>query len=239
MHQLARPSDDYKYIKGLYHVLDTLTKKYPDVLWEGCASGGGRFDPGLLHYWPQHWTSDNTDASDRLTIQMGTSIVYPPSAMGCHISAVPNGNTGRLISMEYRGHVAMMCGSFGLELNPHELSEEETAALPSIMAEAHRVNPIVISGDFYRLAQPATSNWPAVQFVSANGNESVVLAFQQLYATKPGPPPIKLQGLDPKARYFNNLNNQTWTGATYANSGLNVPWSRGDYKSKLIILEKR
>jgi alpha-galactosidase len=239
MHQLARPSDNYKYIIGLYRVLETLTKKYPDVLWEGCASGGGRFDPGLLHYWPQHWASDNTDASDRLTIQMGTSLAYPPSAMGCHISAVPNQNTGRLISMEYRGHVAMMCGSFGLELNPHELSDEETAALPSIMAEAHRVNPIVISGEFYRLAHPANSNWPAVQFVSADGSESIVLAFQQLYATKPGPPPIKLQGLDPKARYFNNLNNQTWTGATYANSGINVPWNRGDYLSKLIILEKR
>ena len=72
------------------------------------ASGGGRFDPGLLHYWPQHWTSDNTDAADRLTIQLGTSLAYPPSAMGCHVSVVPNHLTARNVSIEYRAHVALM-----------------------------------------------------------------------------------------------------------------------------------
>ncbi|KAF1922739.1 glycoside hydrolase family 36 protein [Didymella exigua CBS 183.55] len=239
MHELARPSDSYNYILGLYRVLDTLTTKYPDILWEGCASGGGRFDPGLLHYWPQHWTSDNTDAADRLQIQLGTSLVYPPSAMGCHISKSPNGITGREASFTYRGHVAMMCGSFGLELNPHELSADEIAQLPSIMADAHRVNPIVISGQFYRLAGPQDSNWPAVQFVSADGAEAVVFAFQQQYTTKPAAPPLRLQGLDPKARYFNSLDNGTYSGATYANAGINAGWDRGIYQSKLIFLEKR
>lgn len=158
--------------------------------------------------------------------------------MGCHISASPNGVTGRPTSIVYRGHVAMMCGSFGLELNPHELSEEEQADLPAIMEEAHRVNPLVISGKFYRLAG-ADSNWPAVQFVSADGNEAVVFAFQQQYTTKPGPPPIRLQGLDPKAKYFNSLDNGTYSGASYANAGIN-PWGdRGVYLSKLIWLEKR
>ena len=238
MHELARPSDDYTYILGLYRVIDNLTTSYPDVLWEGCASGGGRFDPGLLHYWPQHWTSDNTDASNRLTIQMGTSLVYPPSAMGCHISAVPNGLTHRNISIEYRGHVAMMCGSFGLELNPSELSPEEASAVPSIMAQAKAVNPVVISGDFYRLAHPDSSNWPGVQFVSAEGNQSIVFAFQQQYMIKPAAPPLKLQGLDPKARYSNDLDNATYSGATYMNGGLNIAWPMGDYQSKLIWLNK-
>ncbi|KAA8624858.1 GalA Alpha-galactosidase [Pyrenophora tritici-repentis] len=238
MHELARPSDDYTYILGLYRVIDTLTTKYPDVLFEGCASGGGRFDPGLLHYWSQHWTSDNTDASNRLTIQMGTSLVYPPSAMGCHVSAVPNQLTKRNISIEYRGHVAMMCGSFGLELNPSELSAEETALIPSIMAEAKAVNPIVISGHFYRLAHPDVSNWPGVQFVSADGAQAVVFAFQQSYMVKPAAPPLKLQGLDPKARYSNDLDNATYSGATYMNGGLNIPWPQGDYQSKLIWLNK-
>ncbi|KAH7382287.1 Melibiase-domain-containing protein [Pyrenochaeta sp. MPI-SDFR-AT-0127] len=239
MHELSRPSDDYDYILGLYHVIDNLTTRYPDVLWEGCASGGGRFDAGLLYYWPQHWTSDNTDAAERLTIQLGTSLVYPPSAMGCHISAVPNGITRRNTSIEYRGHVAMMCGSFGLELNPSELAPEEASAVPTIMAEAHRVNPIVITGDFYRLAHPDSSNWPGVQFVSEDGSESVVFAFQQQYTTKPAPPPLRLQGLDPKARYSNDLDNGTYSGATYMNGGINIPWPRGDYKSKLIWLEKQ
>ncbi|KAI8936679.1 hypothetical protein NX059_007074 [Plenodomus lindquistii] len=239
MHELSRPSDNYEYIHGLYRVIDNLTTSYPDVLWEGCASGGGRFDAGLLHYWPQHWTSDNTDASNRLTIQMGTSLVYPPSAMGCHVSAVPNGLTRRNISIEYRGHVAMMCGSFGLELNPEELSPEEASAVPTIMAEAHRVNPVVITGDFFRLAHPDVSNWPAVQFVSEDGSQAVVFAFQQLYMVKPAAPPVRLQGLDPSARYRNDLDNATYSGATYMNSGLNVPWPRGDYQSQLVWLEKQ
>ncbi|RMZ69909.1 alpha-galactosidase 2 [Pyrenophora seminiperda CCB06] len=238
MHELARPSDDYTYILGLYRVIDTLTTKYPNVLFEGCASGGGRFDPGLLHYWAQHWTSDNTDASNRLTIQMGTSLVYPPSAMGCHVSAVPNQLTKRNISITYRGHVAMMCGSFGLELNPSELSAEETALIPSIMAEAKAVNPIVISGHFYRLAHPDTSNWPAVMFVSKDGSEAVVFAFQQMYMVKPAAPPLKLQGLDPKARYSNDGDNATYSGATYMNGGVNVAWPQGDYQSSLIWLRK-
>jgi alpha-galactosidase len=239
MHELSRPSDDYDYILGLYRVIDTLTARYPDVLWEGCASGGGRFDAGLLHYWPQHWTSDNTDAADRLTIQLGTSLAYPPSAMGCHVSAVPNGVTRRNTTIEYRAHVAMMCGSFGLELNPSELDRDEAAAVPVIMAEAARVNPVVVAGDFYRLAHPAAGNWPAVQFVSPDGRDSVVFAFQQLYAIKPAPPPLRLQGLDPAARYANDLDNSTYSGATYMNGGINIPWERGDYKSRLIWLERQ
>jgi alpha-galactosidase len=239
IHEMSHPSDDYKYILGLYSVINNLTTRYPDVLWEGCASGGGRFDPGLLYYWPQHWTSDNTDGSDRLTIQMGTSLIYPPSAMGCHVSAIPNGLTSRNISMEYRGHVAMMCGSFGLELNPAELSPVEAAALPAIMAAAKRVNPIVITGKFYRLAHPDSSNWPGVQFVSTDGNEAVVLAFQQFFMVKPAPPPLKLAGLDPKARYRNDLDNATYSGATYMNGGLNIQFLRRDYQSKMIWLTKQ
>ncbi|KAF9736530.1 alpha-galactosidase 2 [Paraphaeosphaeria minitans] len=239
MHELSHPSDSYNYILGLYRVIDNLTTRYPDVLWEGCASGGGRFDAGLLHYWPQHWTSDNTDASDRLTIQLGTSLVYPPSAMGCHISKAPNGFNQRNISIEFRGHVAMQCGSFGLELNPEELTEHEAAAIPSIMAEAKKVNPIVISGDFYRLALPDNSPWPATQFVSEDGSESVVFAFQQKYAVKPAAPAVKLQGLEPKARYANDLDNGTYTGATYMNGGINIQWDRADYQSKLIWLKRQ
>ena len=225
---------------GLYRVIDNLTTTFPDVLWEGCASGGGRFDPGLLHYWPQTWTSDNTDAAARLTIQLGTSLAYPPSAMGCHVSAVPNGITGRNISIAYRAHVAQMCGSFGFELNPPELSAAERAAIPGIMADARAINPLVIAGEFYRLAWPDQTNWPAVQFVAPDGGERVaVLAFQQLATVKPAAPPLRLQGLDPTARYWNTLDNGTYSGATYMNAGLNLPWQTKDYQSMLIWLYKR
>ncbi|CAK1356564.1 Alpha-galactosidase C [Cercospora beticola] len=239
IHEMPSPSTDHKYILGLYHIIDTLTTKYPQVLWEGCASGGGRFDAGLLHYWPQSWTSDNTDGSDRLTIQMGTSLAYPPSAMGCHVSKVPNGLNGRNISIEYRAHVALMCGSFGFELNPHELTPEETSAIPEIMEIANRIGPIVISGDFYRLRLPEESNWPAVQFVSANESTAVVFAFQQTNAIKPAPPPLRLQGLDPQARYWNDYDNSTYSGQTYMNGGLNLDFPQRDYQSMLVWLYRQ
>ena len=239
MHELSRPSDVYNYILGLYRVIDNLTTTYPNVLWEGCASGGGRFDAGLLHYWPQHWTSDNTDASARLTIQMGTSLVYPPSAMGCHVSAIPNGNTHRNISINYRAHVALMCGSFGFELNPSELSAEEQAAIPAIMEQAALINPIVITGSFYRLRIPDNSNWPAAQFVSSGGDKAIVFAFQQQAAIKPAAPPLRLQGLDPTARYSNTADNRTYSGATYMNAGINFAFRSADYQSQVVWLYRQ
>jgi len=239
IHEMPSPSADYTYMLGLYRVIDNLTTTYPQVLWEGCASGGGRFDPGLLHYWPQSWTSDNTDAADRLTIQMGTSLAYPPSAMACHVSKVPNGITNRNTSITYRGRVAMMCGSFGFELNPSELSADERDAIPTILAEQAQVQPLVISGSFYRLAVPDETNWPAVQFISANGTEAVVLAFQQQATVKPAAPPLKFAGLDPTAQYKNSLDNGTYSGATYLNAGMNLPWKTADYQSMLIWLYKQ
>lgn len=239
IHEMPSPATDHAYILGLYHIIEILTIKYPRVLWEGCASGGGRFDAGLLYYWPQTWTSDNTDAADRLRIQLGTSLVYPPSAMGCHVSIVPNHLTHRNTSIEYRAHVALMCGSFGFELNPAELTAEEREAIPAIMAESDAINPIVIGGDFYRLRLPEESNWPGVQFVSKNGSESVVFAFQQFATIKPAPPPLRLQGLDASARYWNNYDNSTYSGATYMNAGLNLNFDVIDYQSKLIWLYRQ
>ena len=251
IHEMPNPAADHKYMLGLYRVIDNLTTTFPDILWEGCASGGGRFDPGLLYYWPQHWTSDDTDAAMRLSIQLGTSLTYPPSSMGCHVSAIPNGITQRNISISYRAHVALMCGSFGFELNPSELSDEERAAVPSILDDWKKVNPIVISGSHYRLRIPYDyssinplaiadySNWPAAQFISKDEDTVIVFAFQQTATVKPAPPPLRLQGLKPGARYVNTADNSTYSGATYMNAGINVNYGAGDYLSQLIWLYKR
>ncbi|THV77656.1 alpha-galactosidase [Aureobasidium pullulans] len=238
IHEMSSPAADYAYTLGMYRVMDNLTGSYPEILWEGCASGGGRFDPGILHYYPQSWTSDNTDAADRLTIQLGTSLAYPLSSMACHVSAVPNGLTGRNISIEYRAHVALMCGSFGFELNPSELSADERDAIPSIISTWEQINPIVISGSFYRIAWPSDTNWPAVQFVSKDENTAVVFAFQQFAKIKPAAPPLKMQGLDGKARYSSNAFNGTLSGNTLMNGGVNLPWMVRDYQSMLIWLYK-
>lgn len=116
----------YDYVLGVYDFMERLCSRYPDLLLEGCSGGGGRFDAGMLYYSPQIWCSDNTDAINRTRIQYGTSFFYPVSAMGAHVSAVPNHQTGRVTSFHTRG-VTAMAGTFGYELNPALLSDEENS----------------------------------------------------------------------------------------------------------------
>ncbi|KAH8159162.1 hypothetical protein CIB48_g9083 [Xylaria polymorpha] len=193
-HELSSPSANYAYMLGMYRVIDNLTTAHPEILWEGCASGGGRFDAGLLHYWPQSWTSDNTDGLDRLQIQFGTSYAYPPSAMGCHVSAVPNGQVGRTTPLAFRSAVASMCGSYGLELDPKQLTQEELDEIPGLIALQQSINPLVINGIFYRLALPDKSNWPAAMFVLPDGSAAVLFVFQVRSGTKPIPPAREAAG---------------------------------------------
>jgi alpha-galactosidase len=237
IHETPSPSTDHAYMLGMYRVFDTLTTKYPNVLWEGCASGGGRFDPGVLQYFPQIWTSDDTDALERITIQLGTSLAYPPSAMGAHLSAVPNQQTGRTLPVSFRGHVAMMGGSFGLELEPAEMPEEERAAIPELIALAEKVNPIVLTGDMYRLSLPEDSNWPAVLFISQDGKQAVLFYFQIAPNVNNAIPRVKLQGLDPQAMYSVD-GEATYSGATLMNLGLQFPFA-SDVGSKVVFLEKQ
>lgn len=237
IHEMPSPSTDHAYMLGLYRVFNNLTTQFPDVLWEGCASGGGRFDPGILQYFPQIWTSDDTDAVERIGIQLGTSLAYPPSAMGAHLSAVPNQQTGRTLPVAFRGHVAMMGGSFGLELDPADTPAEDKAALPGLIALAEKVNPIVLKGDMYRLNLPEESNWPAVLFISEDGSRAVLFYFQINPNIDHSIPWVRMQGLDPKATYSVD-GNGTFSGATLMNIGLQFPFET-DYGSKVVLLNKQ
>lgn len=237
MHETPSPSNDHAYMLGLYRVLDTLTTRFPDVLWEACASGGGRFDPGILQYFPQIWTSDNTDGVDRVTIQFGTSLAYPASAMGAHLSAVPNHQTGRTVPVTFRGHVAIMGGSFGLELNPADLEDDEKEAVPELLALAEKVNPIVLKGDMYRLRLPEESKWPAVQYISEDGSQAVLFYFQTGPNVNHAAPWVRLQGLDPEANYSVD-GNAPYSGATLMNMGLQYLFDT-EYGSKVALLEKK
>lgn len=236
IHETASPSVDHAYMLGLYHVFDTLTSRFPDVLWEGCASGGGRFDPGVLQYFPQIWTSDNTDAVDRIFIQFGTSLVYPPATMGAHVSAVPNGNTRRTTPIWFRAHVAMMAGSFGFELNPADMPEEDKEQIPDIITLAEKVNPIVVRGDLWRINLPGESNWPAALFISEDGSQAVLFYFQISARVNHAYPFVRLQGLDPASSYKID-GNSTYSGVTLMNIGLQYAFD-GDYDSRVVILEK-
>ncbi|KAL6918679.1 hypothetical protein FSST1_002705 [Fusarium sambucinum] len=236
MHESPTPGNQHAYMLGIYHVFDELTTRFPNVLWEGCASGGGRFDPGILQYFPQVWTSDNMDAYDRVHIQFGTSLVYPPSSMGAHVCSSPNDITGRSIPMSFRAHVAMMGGSFGFELDPDHTPEEDKKQIPELIALAERINPIIISGDMWRLVLPEKSNFPAAIFVSEDGSEAVLFAFQMMSTTVSNFPLLRLAGLDANARYKLD-GGEIYSGATLMNGGIQYRFGT-DYDSKVVLLER-
>ncbi|KAJ5918108.1 hypothetical protein N7454_010483 [Penicillium verhagenii] len=237
IHEMPSPSTDHAYMLGMYKVFANLTTQFPNVLWEGCASGGGRFDPGVLQFFPQIWASDDTDAIERITIQMGTSLAYPPSAMGAHLSAVPNQQTGRTLPVAFRGHVAMMGGSFGLELDPANMPEADKAALPGLIKLSEKVNPLVLKGDMYRLSLPEDSNWPAVLFISEDGAQAVLFYFQVNPRVDHSIPWIRMQGLVPGAMYSVE-GKGIFSGATLMNIGLQFPFDT-DYGSKVVFFEKQ
>ncbi|KAJ4016189.1 Alpha-glucosidase 2 [Fusarium irregulare] len=236
MHESPTPDNHHAYMLGIYHVFEVLTTRFPNVLWEGCASGGGRFDPGILQYFPQVWTSDNMDAYDRIHIQFGTSLVYPPSSMGAHVCSAPNDLTGRSLPMRFRAHVAMMGGSFGFELDPDHTPEEDKVQIPELIALAEKINPIIINGDMWRLVLPEHSNFPAAIFVSQDGSQAVLFAFQIRSTTVTNYPLLRLAGLDPAARYKLD-GGETYSGATLMNGGIQYRFGT-DYDSKVVLLEK-
>ncbi|KAH0598768.1 hypothetical protein MHUMG1_02879 [Metarhizium humberi] len=237
IHETPAPCTDHQYMLGLYKVFARLTERFPDVIWEGCASGGGRFDPGVLQYFPQIWTSDDTDAVERIYIQFGTSLVYPPSAMGAHVSATPNSQSGRNETIEFRAHVAMMGGSFGLELDPSHMPEQDKAKVPDLIKLAEKVNPIVVKGDLWRLSLPEESDYPAALFISEDQNQAVLFYFQLKPTINNSWPVVRLQGLDAKAMYkVDGI--QTVSGATLMNRGVSYNFEAG-YSSKVVFFTKQ
>lgn len=237
MDQMPHPSTAHAYMLGLYRVLDNLTSRFPDILWEGCASGGGRFDPGLLYYFPGSWTSDNTDPADRLFIQSGISLVYPPSSMSGHIASIPSQHSHRNTPLQFRAHVAMMCGSFGLEMDPEVYTPAERDQVRDWIQLSERISPLIVRGDLYRLATPDKSNWPAFMYLSRDGSELVLLVYQILNKVNNSVPPVRLQGLEPPSQYGTDTG-EIYTGDTLMNVGLRLPW-KGDHDSRVLFLRRR
>lgn len=224
----------HRYVLGLYEVLETITSRYPNILFESCSGGGGRFDPGMLYYMPQTWTSDNTDAIARLKIQHGTSMVYPISSMGAHVSAVPNHQTHRETSLEMRGNVAM-AGVFGYELDVTEMSEDEKAIVKQQVAFYQEHRRTFQYGTFYRLESAFDSNHPSWMFVSEE--EVIVCDYSVLSETAPLIRLLKLRGLDTTAVY--EVEGQHYGGDELMHVGLYIePIVKGDFVSKLYVLKK-
>ena len=190
----------HRYMLGLYRIMETLVTRFPDVLWEGCSSGGGRFDGGILYYMPQIWTSDCSDAGERMQIQYGTSICYPFSTMGSHVSAVPNHQVWRDCSMATRGDMAVM-GQFGFELDMSKMSEEELELAKEQVKFYKKYGEVFHKGDLFRLRSPFDTNEAVLEFISEDKN-TVILNYANRLATVNGSVIIvKLAGLDPDAIY--------------------------------------
>ena len=226
----------HRYILGLYRVMDELVKAFPDVLFEGCASGGGRYDAGMLYYMPQFWCSDNTDALCRCEIQYGTTLAFPPSTMGSHVSAVPSHQTGRITPLETRFAVALG-GQFGYELDPRQLTDEERAALRRQTDYARDTDDARMNGELYRLLSPFEGNDTAWITVSPDRHRAVFTLVRSRALVNVFPPLVKLAGLDPELSYTVRETGETYTGAELMTLGLCCPLGNGDAASVLVTLE--
>ncbi|MFJ6970477.1 alpha-galactosidase [Limosilactobacillus mucosae] len=213
----------HRYILGVYDLYDRLTKAFPDVLFESCASGGGRFDLGMMYYAPQAWCSDDTDAVERIKIQDGTSYGYTPSMWGAHVSAVPNDQVGRLTSIDMRAKVAYF-GAFGYELDVTELSDEEQDTIKQQVAFYKQYRKLFQFGTFYRLETPDTSdNVYGWETVSHDKQTAIGMRYQILNGANPAYIRYYFKGLDPERRYTVNDGSEVFSGAELMNAGYFVP----------------
>lgn len=187
----------HRYILGLYELLEKLTTEFPEILFESCASGGNRFDPGMLYYMPQTWTSDDTDAVERIKIQYGTSLCYPVVSMGAHVSAVPNHQTNRITPIKTRGNVAVF-GAFGYELDLNKITDEEKEIVKKQIEFFKENRELIQFGDFYRLVSPFEKklNDAAWMVVSKDKKEAIVAKYKILSVPNAGYESLLLSGLD-------------------------------------------
>jgi alpha-galactosidase len=221
----------HDYILGLYEILERLNNDYPQVLIEGCSSGGGRFDAGMLYYEPQIWCSDNTDAFDRLKIQYGTSFGYPISAVGSHVSAVPNHQTGRTTPFHTRGVVAM-AGTFGYELDVNKLLTNEKEEIREQVELYKRNYELINSGDYYRLTSPyENTDFTSWQTVSTDKTQSLLSVVYHQSHGNSNFYKVLLRGLDENALYQINGEDKKYSGAALMYAGFVLPNPWGDYQA--------
>jgi len=220
----------HRYVLGYYRIVRRMTQMFPDILFEGCASGGGRFDPGVLAYMPQIWTSDNTDAISRLKIQYSTSMCYPLSAISNHVSAVPNHQVGRITNLKTRADVAY-AGVFGYELDFTKMNEDELEQLRRQTEFAKNIQQLIFTGDFYRLRSPYETNECAWSVVSKDRNHAFLMTCRILSVIREQyfEPKVKLRGLDPEAIYEDVATGDRYSGSLLMNRGLTIRYPLEDF----------
>ena len=219
----------HRFILGTYEIMDRLTKAFPNILFENCSGGGGRFDPAMLYYSPQIWASDNTDPIERLYIQFGTSMCYPASTMGAHVSACDR--TG----YKTKGNVALW-GTFGYELDPLKLTDSDREIIKEQVKLYHNTYDLIRNGDLYRLVSPFENPYRAVwEIVSLDKSRAMVTVVTMRGECAPHTI-VKLRGLEPQKYYRNEKTGETYSGALLMNAGLNLTYTaNNDGDSELLI----
>lgn len=249
----------HRYVLAVYRMQEQLLKDFPDLLLENCSSGGARFDAGMLFYSPQIWTSDDTDAIERLSIQEGTALVFPVSTMGAHVSVSPNQQTGREVPFNTRAKVAM-AGTFGYEMDIRNMDPEEKAKIPEQVKQFRKIHPVNREGDYYRIASFSENHLYDCWMVVEKDRSRAFMTFVQVLA-QPNRPGVRvhMQGLDPEAMYEVScdydgamaarngemgIGPQTsrslsiYNGDTLMKAGMIVPRVRGDYQALLYEVRK-
>jgi alpha-galactosidase len=238
----------HRYILGVYKLYEKLINKYPNILFESCASGGGRYDPGMLYYAPQTWTSDDSDAIERLKIQYGTSFAYPISSIGSHVSACPNHQVGRMTPLDTRANVAYF-GTFGYELDPCVLDKQESEEIQKQLDYYKKHRQLLTNGDFYRLLSPFEGNETAWMVVDVEKENAVVGWYQVLSCPNEAYKRVKLTGLLETAIYYIHELDENYSGSELMNMGITLTpkiddhvdtniSDKKDFSSRIFTLEK-
>lgn len=230
----------HRYILGVYDLYERLTRKFPQILFESCASGGARFDPGMLYYAPQTWTSDDTDAVERLKIQYGTSYCYPVSSMGSHVSVTPNHQTGRNTPLHTRANVACF-GTFGYELDLNRLTLEEQEEVKEQIRFMKQYRRLLQFGTFYRLSSPFENNVTSWMTVSEDKKEAIV-GWYRILSHPNGPyTRIRLAGLDPDMEYevIRRESSEISMGLHYGDELMQLGLSTSDATSGELTIDDR
>lgn len=225
----------HRYVLGLYRVLEVITTKYPNCLFENCSSGGGRFDPGMMHYMAQTWTSDNTDALCRSKIQYGYCLLYPPIMMGAHVSPVPNHQVGRRTSLHTRGLIAMS-GNFGYEMALTHLPADEQKEIREQITFYKKYRSLFQFGKFYRLQ--SADDFFATAWLFTNDEEAIVIYFNGL--ARPAVPVkyVKTRYLEEQAIYKNTATGKLVSGAELNQAGITIPRIKEDFSTLLFHWKK-
>lgn len=234
------------YVRGYEHVLDTLASEFPDVTFQACSSGGGRADYGTMRRHHEFWTSDNTDAYERVFMQWGIGHLFPAISMAAHVTASPNHQTGRSAPLKFRFDVAMS-GRLGFELQPCDMTEEDMAFSKRALTEYKRIRPVVQFGDLYRLSSPYESRVASLMYVC--GKRAVVFAWLMDKWLADSPPPLRLKGLNPVARYLvreinmnedgslTNVHEQVLGGDFLMDAGIRIRWKKAFQSVCLEVAE--